>query len=346
MSDVSLVLFGGFEALLLPSRTPLKLGTKKAQALLAYCALRPGSHLRQALATLLWGDSSDDRARNSLRQTLFVLRTGLSDSMSPLFRIEADSVSTNPLALDVDVRAFERLAAEGTAQALERAAALYRGDLLDGLVVESEVFEQWLMHERERLRDLAIEVLAKLLRLQSVNGRPDAAIHTARRLLALDPLQEAVHRALMHLFARTGRRESALHQYEVCASVLERELCLEPELDTQRLRQTIASGYAFGSVGLPWHIEIGERDENMARSAPPPTMDLEQAMLPHGNGRAADGAAGIAARQALIVQARSEQERARRLRADQIETSAMLRRTVEEHRHALATLRRLGAQAG
>ena len=56
----------------------MSLPTKKAQALLRYCALQPGqAHQREKLAALLWGDSEEANARNSLRQTLFVLRSAL-----------------------------------------------------------------------------------------------------------------------------------------------------------------------------------------------------------------------------------------------------------------------------
>jgi hypothetical protein len=57
----------------------------------------------------------------------------------------------------------------------------------------------------------------------------------AARLLALDPVQEAVHRVVMRLYARQGRRGEALRQYQVCVSVLQRELRAEPEAETKPL---------------------------------------------------------------------------------------------------------------
>ena len=59
--------------------------------------------------------------------------------------------------------AFERLAREGTPEALRQIAELYRGDLLEGLGVTRAPFEEWLVGERERLRELALEALARLL---------------------------------------------------------------------------------------------------------------------------------------------------------------------------------------
>jgi tetratricopeptide (TPR) repeat protein len=64
-------------------------------------------------------------------------------------------------------------------------------------------------------------------------------VQTAVRLLTLDPLQEAVHRTLMRLYAELGRRATALRQYQQCVAVLGRELGIEPEPATKALYQEI-----------------------------------------------------------------------------------------------------------
>ncbi|OGK91802.1 MAG: hypothetical protein A2X51_01030 [Candidatus Rokubacteria bacterium GWC2_70_24] len=70
-------------------------------------------------------------------------------------------------------------------------------------------FEEWLLAERERLREAALEALAKLLARQTKAEATERAIQTAVRLLTLDPLQEVVHRALMRLYARMTSAASA-----------------------------------------------------------------------------------------------------------------------------------------
>src|SRR5215471_6285918 len=61
-SPLSLVLLGGFEARW-GSDAPLSLANNKAQALLAYLAVRPGRrHARDKLATLLWSGAGDEHA--------------------------------------------------------------------------------------------------------------------------------------------------------------------------------------------------------------------------------------------------------------------------------------------
>src|SRR5262249_61253817 len=89
-------------------------------------------------------------------------------------------------------------------RAMQAAAEHYRGDLLDGLAAPRPPFEEWLTAERGRLRERALEALARLLAHQTKADEP-LAVETARRLLTLDPLQEAVHRALIRIYARHAR---------------------------------------------------------------------------------------------------------------------------------------------
>jgi DNA-binding SARP family transcriptional activator/ABC-type cobalamin/Fe3+-siderophores transport system ATPase subunit len=230
-----LTLLGGFEARLSTGGV-LSLPARKAQALLAYLAARPGyAHRRDKLAALLWGDSGDAQARDGLRHALAALRRALPATKPPILAIEGQTLVLSPAVVEVDVATFERCVAEGTPEALERAAAVYGGDLLVGFDLNEPLFEDWLIPERERLRELALEVLARLLACQSKTGASERAIQTAVRLLALDPLQEAVHRALMRLYVRQGRRGAALKQYQRCVTVLQRELGAEPEVETRQL---------------------------------------------------------------------------------------------------------------
>jgi DNA-binding SARP family transcriptional activator len=238
MGQLTLSLLGGFQARL--DGGQLLVVPAKAQALLAYLAARPGqAHPRDKLAALLWGGTGQEQARGSLRHTLFTIRQAVRGLSPGVLVAEAQAVALKPAAVDVDVLTFEKLVAEGTAEAFERAAALYQGELLEGLSVDEPPFEEWLLAERERLRELALEALARLLAHQSKSQATERAIQTAIRLLALDPLQEPAHRKLMRLYARQGRRSAALKQYQVCVGVLRRELGAEPEPETRRLYQDI-----------------------------------------------------------------------------------------------------------
>lgn len=236
MTRLDLSLLGGFR-LRLASDSDVELRLKKARALLAYLAMHPGQpFLRDRLATLLWGDLSDDQARHNLRQALFALRRVLPPGS---LVTDAAAVALAPDVVGVDVIVYERLASETKPDALAEAARLYRGDFLDGFVIEEPTFEEWLQTERERLREVAVEVLARLLAHQIGADAVEPAIQTALRLLSLDPLQEATHRTLMRLYRQQGRRAAALRQYQLCVDVLQRELGAEPEDATRQLYQEV-----------------------------------------------------------------------------------------------------------
>jgi hypothetical protein len=118
---------------------------------------------------------------------------------------------------------FEDLLAEGTPTALARAAALYRGELLEGFALGEETFEEWLRAERLRLTELAVGALTRLADHQVDAGASEIAIQTASRLLEFDPLREETHRTPMRLYSRQGRMGAALRQYQSCVGVLRRE---------------------------------------------------------------------------------------------------------------------------
>jgi DNA-binding SARP family transcriptional activator len=101
---------------------------------------------------------------------------------------------------------------------LERTATFYASDLLEGLGVRDSAFEEWLLIERQRLRNRAIAVLNRLLEVQTGH----AGIATAERLISLDPFQEEGHRALMRLNAEAGELGLALRQYETAVRDLPR----------------------------------------------------------------------------------------------------------------------------
>jgi len=297
MRRLSLSLFGGFEARI-PPGPPLSFQTRKAQALLAYLALPLGrAHPRDKLAALLWGERGDEQARRSLRQALYDIRKALGVAAPAVLRAEHDTVALSPAAVDLDVLTFTRLIDQGTPDALEEAAALYQGDLLAGLNVNEELLETWLMHEREHLHEMAMQALQKLLLHQSASGASEAAIRTAYQLLAIDPPHEAVHRTLMRIYIRQGRRAAALRQYQHCVNVLQRDLGIEPELETKQLYQQILRDRQTSSSGPVSHFAATAPPERLVDKRveirPPDTLlvgrDAEMANL---NGAAHEASVG------------------------------------------------------
>ena len=306
MARLLLTLLGSFRARL-DSGALLAL-PRKAQALLAFLAMPPGLvHPRDKLANLLWGSTVETTARSSLRQTLYALRKSVRGADPPPLRMEADTVSLDPQAVRVDVAGFLHGVAEANSLALADALAPYQGDFLEGLAIQEPPFEDWLLGERERLRERALEGLGRLLAQQQAAGATDAAVQTALRLLTLDPLQEPVQRVLMRLYAETGRRGAALRQYQHCVAAFQRELRAEPEAETKALYQDIlrrrarslaapegppVGGVSPVALSLPRHVA-----PEAAGGAEPPLIGRERDLA-----RLREGLEGaIAGRGSLVV---------------------------------------------
>jgi DNA-binding SARP family transcriptional activator/TolB-like protein len=211
---------------------PVALTTKKAQALLAYLAVeRARPHTRDHLATLLWADTGDERARHNLRQALSKIRR----CCDCVVIASGDSLTIDADACEVDVAEFERLARSDAPDELRRGLNLYRGELLEGVVPREAVYEEWLLLARNRLRKVACGTAERLAVALREQNRTADAIEALNDLLAIDPASEPAHRELMELLTEGGRRSDALRQYQVCADALERELGVEPSPETKQL---------------------------------------------------------------------------------------------------------------
>ena len=236
---VQLNLLGGFGAREASGR-PLAFPTLKSEALLAYLVLNgTQAQYRDKLSTLLWGSSPDGHARSSLRQALSRVRKAWPPFTPCCLISSGNTITIDRSAVAVDVAAFERFAVEGTPEALQRAAGLYRGDLLDGFSIDEVAFDDWLRQERTRLQEPALGVFQRLLEHYANTGAIERGIAVANRLLSLDPFQEGVQRTLMRLYLYQERRGAALAQYQRCRQVLQRDLGAEPEPETRALYQQI-----------------------------------------------------------------------------------------------------------
>jgi predicted ATPase len=129
--------------------TVTRFRTRKTALLLARLALFPNrAHPREELADLFWPEADLEAGRNNLKQSLSVLRRLLEPpgtAAGSVLIADRQNVRLNPAAFSTDAAEFE--AALHTQQ-WERAAALYRGELLPGF------YDDWVIEERERLAAL------------------------------------------------------------------------------------------------------------------------------------------------------------------------------------------------
>jgi len=228
--------------------------SNKVPALLAYLAVNRRAHSRDKLAALLWGESPDADAKNNLRQALTNLRKFFDNELT----ITRDTIElTGDVFLDstqfgADIKNASKLDPEPAAAILTDSLRLYRGDFLEGFHVrDAPDFEDWVLSERARLRELALQALHTLTHFHTASGQFTEAIAFASRLLTFDPWREEAHRQLMLLQARTGQISAALSQYETCRKILEKELGVEPSLETTDLYERIRSARQFARHNIP-----------------------------------------------------------------------------------------------
>lgn len=224
--------------------------TRKALALLAYLAVSGEAQRRETLAALLWPEYDHSHALGALRRTLTSLRRALCDEC---LEISRETVEIAPGAnLQFDLARFRRLVTGARAhlaqgnpvrdclEELVEASTLYRDHFMAGFSLrDSPEFDDWQFFQAEALRQELSWVLERLVQGYSEVGDYDTAIPYAQRWLVMDNLHEPAHRHLMQLFAWSGRRSAALHQYQECVRILDAELGVAPLEETTRLYELI-----------------------------------------------------------------------------------------------------------
>ena len=202
---------------------------------------------RERLLDFLWPDADEKQARGRLKVTVYDLRrelriNGLEDAVlttaGNAYRLNRDLVW-------VDADAFEQLATEAhvlqdrkqwhvAIDRYEQARNLYRGDYL-----EEEVYAGWCRGERERLRELYLEVLTRNAECYAHSEKFAEAVNICRKALVLDPCLENFHFMLMKYLASAGHPELASTQYNHCRELLAREFDTTPLPRTRRLYKSI-----------------------------------------------------------------------------------------------------------
>lgn len=222
---------------------PLEFKRRKALNLLAYLCLHRAEHPRERLAALFWGDADDESARLSLRVTVSDLRKGLGEDA---FIGGRDSLGLSPtLSVWVDALEFEKLAKAKSAPDWQEALNLYSDEFLP------DVYEDWALEWRERLARLHVETLLRLIAHHRSGAEYEKAIELARRLLALDPANEAAHQHIMVCYEALGDRAAALRQYGSCIEALGGLIGVRPSPMTEAIHQRLqkaASGSASAKL--------------------------------------------------------------------------------------------------
>jgi DNA-binding SARP family transcriptional activator/pimeloyl-ACP methyl ester carboxylesterase len=226
---------------------------RRATALLAYLAVTGQAQPRDHLAELFWPEAPPGVGRTRLRRLLHRITQAIGRRV-----ITAnDDQLTLGDAIDTDRQVYLDLLAQAAAaeDPLQEAAllresfGLYRGEFLHAFALpECGEFDRWQQIQADELRHHQAATLSRLARLEQAAGCFDPAIDCARKLVALDRLEESSQQLLIGLYMAAGRPSAARAQLAECRRILAAELDLEPSPETLAL---IPEPIRSSQSGLP-----------------------------------------------------------------------------------------------
>lgn len=191
------------------------------QRLLAFLALAGAPVERTFAAGQLWPDASGERAKANLRSSIWRVRRIHSELVRPS-KSHVTLMST--VWIDAQDGLRELTSGARTLELIDdvEASAVLHDDLLP------DWYDDWLVTERERVRQLRLHTFEQCARELIDQGRMADAIQVGLREIAMDPLRESAHRTVMIAHLAEGNVADALNQYHRFADLMLRELGLQP----------------------------------------------------------------------------------------------------------------------
>lgn len=242
--ELRLYLLGGFRAEHCAVSIPRAAWPRAmAQTLVKVLAVQHDHRLhREQLEDLLWPDAPFAGAGPQLNKMVHMARHALEPELrdgkdSSYLHATRDVVALDRRNVWIDADHFEQAsisALSGDVPQLEATLSLYSGVLLP-----EDRYADWAAARRETLAALHRRLLLALAAALQAEGVYAQAEHRLQMLLELDQADEEVHRRLIRLYSRDGRRHLALRQYRACCQVLSAQFGVEPEAETQSLYKDI-----------------------------------------------------------------------------------------------------------
>jgi DNA-binding SARP family transcriptional activator len=211
-----------------------------AQRLVAFLAIHDRPVLRLFVAGNLWLDKPEELACASLRSALWQLRRNGLD----VVRVSRNHLQlSDRLGVDVWETVAEAQQVIGGGGHVARLHCLLTGDLLP------DWYEDWVVVERERIRQLRLHALEALGQRLIDQDRPAQAIEAGLAAVAADPLRESAHRVVISAHLAEGNRSEALRQYQTYARLLDGNLGLRPSGQIRKLIGQVWDHAPAGATG-------------------------------------------------------------------------------------------------
>jgi DNA-binding SARP family transcriptional activator len=227
MGSARLSLLGGPIVIKNGHRQEIPEGSKR---LLVFVTLNGGRVSRRHAAGTLWPWRDDDRAAGNLRSALWRLRGAGID----VLHADKCTLYLGP-EVSVDIMQLSRWATriincseDGTdlGPFFLNPEAL---NLLPGW------YDDWVIVEREHLRQQLLHAMESLVRRLISRGRFAEAVEVAITAVAVEPLRESAQRALIEAYLAEANFVDARRAYVAYHRILTRELGVSPTVELSEL---------------------------------------------------------------------------------------------------------------
>jgi len=242
----------------------------RAYNLLAFLLLRENLPVsRERLGSIIYGSLPEDKMRGRISDHLWLIRKHL-----PGFPIisSKENIGLDKSGIWLDVKEFEKEIASSDDPLSERFITLYGGELLP------ELYEEWVLVERERWRNHYLRRLNTLIEHLLVAKKYKHAITRIHELLREEPYDEGVVRLLMQAYVKIGRRGAALAAYEKFYRLSVEQIGLEPDESTTKIYEAIKS-----TPVTPGYLLSPEHDHLSSAIVPEEILNRAQTAMERGN---------------------------------------------------------------
>jgi DNA-binding SARP family transcriptional activator len=248
MGSATLCLLGGPVVIKNGRRLEIPEGSKR---LLVFVTLNGGRVSRRHAAGTLWPYGDDNRAAGNLRSALWRLRgAGIDVLHADKWMLYLDP------ELSVDITQLSRWATrviEGSADNSDFRTVGLNPEALDLL---PGWYDEWVIFERERVRQRLLHAMESLVRRLISHGLFADAVEVAMTAVAVEPLRESAQRVLIEAHLAEGNFVEAHRVFVAYREMLAAELGVSPSVELAEMvsRKAGLSRSATTTAASSWTV--------------------------------------------------------------------------------------------
>lgn len=205
---------------------PITFQYKKVEALFIYLSVKKHA-TRDELSNLLWMDKNEITAKKNLRNAIYKLKECFDgiDNLLNISKTMIELSSETIISLDVDNFLND-----------ESEIDMYHGGFLQNYSVkDADNFESWMLEKRDYLRSIYLKRLNERIEIEKNKNNLDEIEKYCKLIIKNDEFDENAYRNLLNCYQLQGKFSSGLELYDKLSEILEKELSITPELETEKV---------------------------------------------------------------------------------------------------------------